>query len=557
LAPAQDAGFNSYGDQHKSKCLEGTQINVLREIRSWCDSPGGEGIYWLKGMAGTGKSTVSRTLAAACYDGRALVDGSSLPEFVCLGATFFFDQGKSDQNNARKLFTTVCKQLADSVLDVRVDICESISSHPNVANELMSNQWKHLILTPLLAWEKRTLLPLTLIVVIDGLDECEDKREISTLLSLIIEAKQLKRVRLRFFITSRPEASILSCFRQFPQGLFAEKELQKVQMVIEPHLGNHRDDITIFLMHELSKVGRTHGLSKDWPGESKIKRLALKSDGLFIYAATACRFLGGSMLKEEYLQKRMDLIFNDGLSISSPQKSLDNIYCSILEHSLPEAALDEEREDIYRLFRRIVGSIIMLLEPLSATTLSNLLLCPQKNIEETLNGLQSVLSKGEDEDSIIEPLHLSFRDFLLDDQRCIKNFWISQKTVHGELLQSCLEVMSNTLKRDICRLGKVAILAEDVALSHVDDYIPAQLRYACRYWVDHLRRAGTEPYDNDGVHEFLKTHFLHWLEAISLMKQMPEGTQAVLYLSKYLFDLPVSNVFEGHKYIISVANSVD
>jgi len=44
----------------------------------WCDDPNSKCIFWLNGMAGTGKSTISRTIAR------------ELAEKKRLAASFFF-----------------------------------------------------------------------------------------------------------------------------------------------------------------------------------------------------------------------------------------------------------------------------------------------------------------------------------------------------------------------------------------------------------------------------------------------------------------------------------
>ena len=57
-------------------------------------------------MAGTGKSTIARTVA------KLFADRSQL------GASFFFSRGRGDLGHAKKLFTTVAAQLASSSLDL-------------------------------------------------------------------------------------------------------------------------------------------------------------------------------------------------------------------------------------------------------------------------------------------------------------------------------------------------------------------------------------------------------------------------------------------------------
>ncbi|KAJ5738150.1 hypothetical protein N7493_001305 [Penicillium malachiteum] len=100
LNAAQLAVFNAQF-RHKTGdvCLKDTQLQIIREIRHWCDESAREVLYLLKGMAGTGKSTISRTLATACQDRQPLVDGLPLSNSTVLGGSVFFNERMNDQNH--------------------------------------------------------------------------------------------------------------------------------------------------------------------------------------------------------------------------------------------------------------------------------------------------------------------------------------------------------------------------------------------------------------------------------------------------------------------------
>src|SRR4051812_24634096 len=87
LPTAEGAPFGSYMDQHESECLPGTRTGLLDHIAKWVGDPQGKCIFWLNGMAGTGKSTISRTVARSL-----IVKGQ-------LGASFFFKRGEGDRGN--------------------------------------------------------------------------------------------------------------------------------------------------------------------------------------------------------------------------------------------------------------------------------------------------------------------------------------------------------------------------------------------------------------------------------------------------------------------------
>ncbi|KAL4906330.1 hypothetical protein BDW74DRAFT_177344 [Aspergillus multicolor] len=136
----------------------------------------------------------------------------------------------------------------------------------------------------------------------------------------------------------------------------------------------------------------------DWPGEENIINLAHKSEGLFIFAATACRFLREASRLRRLLDARLTMILSNKVAGSSPLSGLDQIYTDIIQSSMfEEGVLDEEKEILADLFKRVVGSIIVLFEPLSVKTVSGLTLVPIQDAEETLNCLHSVLAVPKDE----------------------------------------------------------------------------------------------------------------------------------------------------------------
>jgi len=183
------------------------------------------------------------------------------------------------------------------------------------------------------------------------------------------------------------------------------------------------------------------------------------------------------------------------------------------------------------MLRHTLGSVVVLLSPLSAYSLSRLLHRPKKDVEQILGDLHAILDIPEDP---IRPLRLhypSFRDFLLDKNRCgDSNFWVDEKQAHRMLAASCIQLMSTSLKQDICGVGSPGRLATDVESSRVEQCLPSEVQYASLHWVKHLQKGGIQLQDNDQVHQFLKVHLLHWLEALGWMRRVPDGIYAITSL---------------------------
>src|SRR6266480_4118413 len=114
---AKDAPFNSYTRQHDPTCLPNTRGEVLQEIYNWADGQDERRLFWLNGLAGTGKSTIARTVARKYYEEKRL------------GASFFFSRGGGDVGHAGKFFTRIALQLAKNIPALRDYICEAITAH--------------------------------------------------------------------------------------------------------------------------------------------------------------------------------------------------------------------------------------------------------------------------------------------------------------------------------------------------------------------------------------------------------------------------------------------
>jgi hypothetical protein len=58
-----NALFNSYAKQDPFTCFPNTRVGLFKEIYNWVDSEDKRYIFWLNGLAGSGKSTITQTIA--------------------------------------------------------------------------------------------------------------------------------------------------------------------------------------------------------------------------------------------------------------------------------------------------------------------------------------------------------------------------------------------------------------------------------------------------------------------------------------------------------------
>jgi hypothetical protein len=138
-------------------CLRGTRGDVLNSIELWARDFDRSSVYWLNGLAGTGKSTIAKTIAE-----RSFVDGR-------LGASFFCSRDFEDRRNLQLILPTLAIQLARKYIKFRSILVPLIQSDPAIAYESLYNQMSKLIVNPL----KES--GISTVIVIDALDECEDE----------------------------------------------------------------------------------------------------------------------------------------------------------------------------------------------------------------------------------------------------------------------------------------------------------------------------------------------------------------------------------------------
>ncbi|KAM5445021.1 hypothetical protein MferCBS31731_000480 [Microsporum ferrugineum] len=467
LQVATGAAFDSYGNHH-TECLPGTRIELLREVEEWAKSARAKCIFWLNGMAGTGKSTISQTVARR------------LKEKKLLGASFFFKRGEEDRENAKRLFPTLIEQLTKSLPQLIPSIRKAIEDDPNISEKVLREQFEKLLLQPLLGIQQAPTA--TLVIIIDALDECKQE-DAQAILQLLPRVQKSKSVQLRFLLTSRPDLPIRLGFKGI-NGDYQDLTLHEIPMPVIKH------DIELYFKGKFSKLRQERSFSSDWPGDECIKTLVERAVPLFIAAATLCRFISDTRWSPK---NRLRAVLTDQTSYVS---KMDSTYMPVLNQILTG---QDERESLQlvQIFKDIVGVIIVLATPLSVKALTRLLDMETDDVNGLLDLLHSVLSipdNSDNSDTPVRLLHLSFRDFLLDQKKKDSSrFWIDEKEVHRTLTIQCLNIMQHSLRKNICNLPDDSTQREDIVIN-INDRIPLELRYACRYWARHLRQiADTTP----------------------------------------------------------------
>jgi len=401
LPTAKAVAFNSYVDELDARCHPDTRIDLRHQIREWAEDSQGKCIFWLNGMAGTGKSTISRTIA------------QSLDNNGQLGASFFFKRGEGERGNASRFFTTITAQLLRRVPAMIPHVRNTINTEPEISEKSLKEQFEKLIFQPLSQIRTTSTQASTLVIAVDALDECEREGDVRTILHLLSQTKNLKSIRMPIFLTSRPEFPIRLGFMKMSSDTHQDVILQDIPQITIKH------DISAFLRYGFTKIREDYNclhpsdasLPSSWPGEEHIRALTEMALPLFIFAATVCRFVGDP----KWIPKnRLADVLK--YQMSRQASMLDKTYLPVLNQLLIDLT-DSEKESLAQEFREIVGSVVVLADPLSTSSLAGLLGIDIEIIYCRLNSLHSILSIPPDRDSPVRLLHLSFRDFLLDPEK--------------------------------------------------------------------------------------------------------------------------------------------
>src|SRR3984885_9175685 len=425
LPCAVRAGYSS--GNHKP-CLKGTREGVLRDIEAWEADELNESVYWLKGVAGCGKSTVAQTFAE-----RSAAKGN-------LGASFFCSRDYPDRRNLHLIFLTLARDLAYWSADFKTALVPIIRANPNVQDDSLPVQVEKLLVLPF----KQTGLSAT--IVVDALDECEDKEPVSEFPSaLAVHMDNMPTVR--FFITGRPEDRIRSGFK-LPSLRTKELPLHDVDSATVD------SDIKSFVTFRLDEIAtkRRQAISGQWPSDRDIATILTKTSGLFIIASVILRFIDSPSP-----QKRLKLIVEPQEStIYEGRSGIDVVYHQILSASFEHA--DEDDDVFYHQLHLVVGSIVLALKPLTRASLAEILEMTPEDIWTILTHLHSVLIMPESGSEPIRILHKSFADFITNNERCPDaRHFIDAPPHHSVLGIHCLKLMNMRLMKNICGFPRYAM----------------------------------------------------------------------------------------------------
>ena len=478
----------------RTECLRGTRVDVLRFTMDWVNDPTtNQRILWLYGLAGSGKSTLSTTIAN-------IFNASGE-----LGAFLFFDRDVTERSNPSTVVRTLAHQLAGSHPAAARAIRAVIERNTNIFISPLRLQFQKLILEPLSAV---TGVAPKIILVLDALDECGTASQRNALLSMLAHDFIHMIPSVRTIIASRPEIDICSAFESQSHILAHELDITSEA---------NSDDIMLYFRYHMALI-RTQKkylrLNLQWPGEEVLCELVQRASGLFVWASTVCEFMNGHDPR-----KRMDAILKGQVG-SSAELALDNLYTTAL---LSLGNWDDE--DFVADFRSIMGIVLVARRPLSSESIDVLLNTHEENPSMHTISLLGCLIQHT---PTVRVLHPSFSDFMTTQRRCGQDMWFFHQSIcHRKLAFQCLAHMDTVLKRNICNMT--------LSVNQADEGLSEVVSYSCLFWIDHICVIEDDLVPVvDRLHGFLNRHLLHWFEAMSIMKRSRDTIDLVDRLYDWL-----------------------
>ncbi|KAF9526756.1 hypothetical protein CPB83DRAFT_450625 [Crepidotus variabilis] len=407
---APDALVDSGDRRDPPQCAPETRDEIHRHIKVWANSPVGKAmIFWLFGSAGAGKSAICQTIAEMFQR-----------EGLLLGNFFFSRSAASTgRSNGDRLLPTLINQLQANLPETRSYIEAAIRRDPLIFTKSFSTQMTELFVKPLNQswwslggfWRYLNGNKVRLIVI-DGLDECQDPDIQCNLLRVIAESTKALTIPVRFLIASRPEERIKKTIHLDP--LFDGVNVKSMNLDQDE---NACRSVEHFLLGKFAEIREAHPyLNDSWPSNEVIQTLINKSSPQFILASTTIRYIGDPKSDDHPDKRLKDIIeYSASSDADHPFDDIDVLYHFIFSNvnrrywekvwcilgiiylaSRQEYSIPPPTPDFFdKLFdHKQTGTVYLMLRPLA-----------------------SVLSIPQLSSDPIKSLHASLFDFLLEPRR--------------------------------------------------------------------------------------------------------------------------------------------
>ncbi|KAJ5976249.1 NACHT-domain-containing protein [Penicillium waksmanii] len=474
-------------EQEKGFILQGTTDWILEtpEFQQWLYNDRTQ-FLWVKGDPGKGKTML---LCGVIHElSKPSWNTSNLVYFFCQETDERISTASSVLRGLLRMFVKAQPSLVSSLGEFTKDRMQG------------RNEW----------WALRGAFQAilddpqlrTTYLIIDGLDECiEGRNKLIDLITTQLKAKPW----VKWLVSSRNLSKIERGLGEFALPLSLEENETHVLKAINS-----------FIDHKVQRLAKYSDIEgKDWA--NVLEHLYKNADGTFLWVELVCKQLEKVSTREV-----------DNLLLEFPSDLI-----SVYERQMERLAnLANLRPADYELCKQILSVTSLVRRPVNLEELAELADLPSPTKKETtrlINECSSFLTiRG---GSTVRFVHQSAKDYLQKDG-LPEIFPDGLKSQDHALFSRSLQAIAVTLRRDIYDLKDPGYLIDNVKDKDHDSLGP--VRYACVYWVDHLCADPREAdFEEDGILDmFLQRDYLHWIEALSLLRSMSAGVFWMLKLEK-------------------------
>ena len=508
-------------------------MEILAEVEAWARNPDAPNILWIKAAPGAGKSTIASTLFTTLEI-----------KIKRLGAGYFFGRQDTATTTAGEVWQgiaydlarhpTIRRHLAEKMRKEEIDL-----TNPNI--DVLFRQ----LIVESLSKIGNVSGDQSPVIIIDALDECGGidgprSTELQQLMRTIIAWSKLPS-NCKLIVTSREESDIAM--------VLAPNLPYTIDLLVGDAMADHsKRDIHAFLREELRTIaGRYSASPTEWPGTEVIESLAIKANGLFIWASTVVQYV-----RRGNPRKLLEEIVN-----AEHVTGMSGLYTTVLSAAFPDAASDLLQE-----LRMILATIIVAKRTLDTQVLADLLTMDPWTVEYVCNALRPVLET----EGGVRFRHQSFVDFILNSDTTYLTPRIVTSDSHQVVAEQCLRIMKERLRFNICEISSSFLLNREIfesgsllldgevsesstsllddevsessrsllddevsesspplpddealeSIPSIETYIPSHLQYASRHWVHHVQNGSLRGDTVSLIGDFLRIRVLSWLEVASL-----------------------------------------
>ncbi|CAE7140501.1 unnamed protein product [Rhizoctonia solani] len=498
LRPVKQAAYDSdlAIETRRRGCTQGTRAQVLAGLDHWLGDPASPPVCWLTGMSGTGKTTIAYTFCE-------MAEKDNL-----LAGSFFCTRTSAECRSLSRIIPTIAYQLAGYSTPYRAVLSKGLGSTIDPSSKHVLAQFAQLLKQPL--QEVQDSIPKQLLVVIDGLDECEDRSGVGRILDTLFE--YAPQIPLKFLIASQSNAEIhvKMTFHQQSREMMQLDEIEKSVM---------QADIELYLSEALEFLLNS-------PVE--MEQLVQRSGIFFIYAATIVYYIASGKRSIDP-HKRLRSILSPASDAATWYSPVDELYSRILKSALEEG----EPNDILM----VLHVVLLAQEPINIAMIAVLAgIDDPRRVSSALRRLGSVLHRP-GTTSVVSTIHASFPEFMFEIERS-GPFFCNVDELNYALADKCFSIMKEQLCFNICDLKTSFVLdnqIEDLP-ARVNNTVSFSLTYACRYWANYLGSSNSRR--SEGLEsmlaEFLCNQLLFWMEVLNLREVMIEGAEGLQRAEQWL-----------------------